>query len=218
MSSVPFDSYHFTLILVALITGVVSPMVVQITRYYISLLKNPRKQRTAEVVNILRIEEAITTKLESIKNKFKADRAWIIEFHNGNHTFTGKGLQKFSETYEVVGRGISYESVNTQNLPTSLFSSLFKDIGLNDIFYVKDLSDENNIPTVSSIRSFFQNRGVNSFIGVSIKNIEDSFIGILCLDKVTSVFNLNDAEISNLKQDASNIAGYLESIVKRSQE
>jgi len=218
MSPVPFDPYHITLILVALITGVVSPIAVQITRYYVSILKSPKRHRAAEIVNILRIEEAITSKLETIKNRFQADRVWIIEFHNGNHTFTGKGLQKFSETYEVVGKGISYESANTQNLPTSLFSALFKDIGMQGFLYVKDLSDGQNSPQVSSISNFFQNRGINSFAGIAIKNIEDNFIGILCLDKVSSVFDLKESDIAVLKQDASNVAGYLESIVKRSQE
>jgi len=209
-----FDPYHLTLIFVALITGVISPVVIQVTKYYLSLLRHPKINQRSEIVNVLKLEEKITLKLESILNRYKADRVWVVEFHNGGHTYTGRGMQKFSETYEVSNKGISLESNNTQNLPTSLFSTSLVAIS-NNYLYIENVNDdEKKIVTSTAFKEFLLNRGVKSFIGLPIKNIENNLVGILCLDNVLNTFQLKDAEIYELKQDASILAGYLESILK----
>ena len=209
-----FDPYHLTLIFVALITGVISPVVIQVTKYYLSLLRHPKINQKSEIVNILKLEEKITQKLEAILNKYKADRVWVIEFHNGGHTYTGRGMQKLSETYEVSNKGISLESNNTQNLPTSLFSSSLIAIS-NSFLYIENVNDNESKSTSSTaFKEFLTNRGVKSFIGLPIKNIENNLVGVLCLDNVLNTFQLKETEIYELKQDASILAGYLESILK----
>ena len=208
-----FDAYHLTLMFVALITGVISPIVIQVTKFYLNLLRDPKlDRRSSEIINVLKLEEKISTKLESIKNRINADRVYIFEFHNGGHTYTGKGIQKLSETYEVTNKGVSVESVNTQNLPTSLFSSLLLSISREGHFYIKDVKmNDSQAPT---FREFISNRGVKSFVGFAIKNIENNLVGILGVDGVLSKLTLTDNDIVELKQDASILAGYLESILK----
>lgn len=218
--SLALDPYHITLIFVALITGVISPIVIQVTKYYLSLLRHPKVGRkSSEIVNVLKLEEKITYKLEDVRQKYKADRVWIIEFHNGGHTFTGRGLQKFSETYEVTNKGVSVESVNTQSLPTSLFSNMLVIISNEGYYYIKNINDVEcrSFPS-QTFRELLINRGVNSFIGVSIKNIENNLVGVLGLDGVLNKLELSEKDISNLKQDASILAGYLESILKYVQD
>jgi GAF domain-containing protein len=208
------DPYHITLISVALITGVISPLVIQLTRHYLSQSKNARKR--CEVSRNLKREALITSKLEKILYHYNVDRVWVLEFHNGGYTFTGKSMQKFSETYEAVQIGISREGYNTQNLPTSLFSKFFKIIADKNFLYVKNTNEHDRAGeidyAIASLQSFFESRGIKSFISIGINNIENNLIGVLCLDSVKEVFNLNEDIITNLKTDASTIAGYLENI------
>ena len=198
------DPYHITLISIALISGVLSPVIIQVTKFVIGNLK---KENKCDISRNIEIENSITTKLERIREFFNADRVWIAEFHNGGHTFTGKSLQKFSETYEVVGRGISREGTNTQNIPTSLFSSFFKTIIEDGVYITKDTieDDINNI-----FKGFFDARGIKSFSASVIKNLTGNAIGILCVDRVTNGEPLTQAQLDQLKHDASIIAGYLE--------
>lgn len=206
--SLPLDPYHITLIVIALITGVLSPILVQITKYYISSIRNSSKK--CEVSKNIKYEDLITHKLEKVRENLICDRAWIIEFHNGTHTFTGKSFQKFSVTYESVKTGVSREGPQTQNLPTSLFSRFFKTISEIDVFEVKDVSKVN--ASNSSMQSFFETRGIKSFYAVGIRNIENYLIGVLCVDSTFSPMEMTDAQLVELQKDAAILAGYLESL------
>ena len=44
----------------------------------------------------------VYTALQFTLEETGADRAYIMEFHNGEHYFSGRGQQKFSCSYEVV--------------------------------------------------------------------------------------------------------------------
>lgn len=210
------DAYHITLILVSLITGVLSPIVIQLTRYYISLLKTSNISKPAEMLNILKLESKIMSKLEIIRKNNNSDRVGIMEFHNGGHTFTGKGFQKFSQTYEAVNVGISLESGNSQNIPTSLFSTILIEIANSGFFKIEDTSKEDDTKFIS-FKDFLKNRGVKSFIGVGITNLDGEFIGMLTLENVLEKHSYNFKEIGELKLQAGILAGYLESILKNEQ-
>jgi GAF domain-containing protein len=216
MSSFTIDAYHITLILISLITGVLSPIVIQLTRYYISLLKTSKVSKPAEMVNILKLESKIMSKLETIRTLYNADRVGILEFHNGGHTFTGKGFQKFSQTYEVTNKGISLESGNSQNIPTSIFSTILIEVADEGVFKI-DNSKVDCSSHTSSFKDFLLNRGVKSFIGIGIRNLDNDFIGVLTLENVLEKHTYSNTEIGDLKIQASILAGYLESILKNEQ-
>lgn len=200
------DPYHLTLLLIALISGVISPIVVQITKYYISLLRLPPKKD--EVTKAIKYEDLIAHKLDKIKDTFHVDRVWLLEFHNGTHKFSGKSLQKFSVTYEVSNPGIAREGQTTQNIPTSLFSKFFKTLSEKDHFIVSDVEKVN--VNNSSLQSFFESRGTKSFFAIGIRNIENFLIGVLCLETIAHKSDMSEAEISDLKKDANILSGYLE--------
>jgi len=200
------DFTNLTLILVALITGVISPIAVHAFRFFLLT----KKAKPACVVSKnLKNEDLITSKLVKIREALKSDRVWICEFHNGGHTFTGKSIQKFSQTYEVVQRGISKEGMNTQNLPTALFSTFFNNVASYGEVHVYDVETVDN-QLVNSIKSFLDTRGVKSFAAAIIKNIEGQMIGVLGIDFVTHRERFNKEELYALRDDAKILAGYLE--------
>lgn len=205
-----FDSYHFTLVLVALITSVIAPVLMQIVKHFLFKSKKSTDTKTEDIVVVkLQQENQIVERLEKIRKKYNVDRVWVAIFHNGTHTFSGKSVQKFSLIYESVKRGISIEGPNTQNLPTSLFSSLFNEVATKGIYRIIDTSVTGSAGN-SSLEGFFESRGIKSFLAVSMLDIEDKIVGLLCIDSVHDIINLTDKDIESIKYEAGVIAGYLE--------
>ena len=210
MNFISFDTYHLTLIIVALITGVVSPMTLQLMQYYLKKRNDSKKVKHSLNQNeAIHTDEQITSKLKNIMSKYHCDRVWIGEFHNGGKTYSGKSFQRFSTTYEVVTQGVATESVNTQNIPTSIFSLFFKKLMEIGHYYTQNVNKTDD-PMSFAMQNFWGDRGVSSFICVSIKDIEGNFVGFLCLDGVINDLVITEEDIDNLVIAASNLAGYLE--------
>lgn len=202
-----FSAYHFTLILVALITGVLSPLSVQLFQYFIKN-KDENKKENLNNFRTFKNEDRIIEKMQSIREHYNCDRVWIAEFHNGNKTYSGRSFQKFSQTYEVVRQGIAAESSITQNLPTSIFSNFFQTLGEKGNYTANDIKTAQDMISFT-MQSFWHNRGITSFIAIAIKDLNNNFVGILCLDGVINKLNLDKNQIEQLMVIASNIAGYL---------
>lgn len=210
----PLDFHNITIIITALITGVISPIVLQLMQHYL------RRQRTKEKHDLnsnsaIETDTLITSKLHDVLKKFHCDRAWVAEFHNGGKTYSGKSFQRFSVTYEVVTEGVSIESIRTQNIPTSVFSGFFRELEEHPHIYCKDVKQKFNRrkgddPTYNSIHSFFSNRGTKSFVCAQIKDIEGNFVGFLCIDGVLNPLTLTNEDLELLAITSSNLAGYLE--------
>ncbi len=210
MNFISFDTYHLTLIIVALITGVVSPITLQLMQYYLKKRNDSKKVKHSLNQNeAIHTDEQITSKLKNIMSKYHCDRVWIGEFHNGGKTYSGKSFQRFSTTYEVVTQGVATESVNTQNIPTSIFALFFKKLMEIGHYYTQNVNKTDD-PMSFAMQNFWGDRGVSSFICVSIKDIEGNFVGFLCLDGVINDLVITEEDIDNLVIAASNLAGYLE--------
>jgi len=210
MNFISFDTYHLTLIIVALITGVVSPITLQLMQYYLKKRNDSKKVKHSLNQNeAIHTDEQITSKLKAIMSKYHCDRVWIGEFHNGGKTYSGKSFQRFSTTYEVVTQGVATESVNTQNIPTSIFALFFKKLMEIGHYYTTNVNKTDD-PMSFAMQNFWGDRGVSSFICVSIKDIEGNFVGFLCLDGVINDLVVKEEDIDDLVIAASNLAGYLE--------
>lgn len=203
-----FNAENLTLIIVALITGFISPISLQLMQHLMRR-KTEKKKHTLDQNEAIKKDELVTSKLRTLMEKYNCDRVWVAEFHNGGHTYSGKSFQRFSTTYEVVNHGIAPEAVNTQNIPTSIFSLFFKKLG--DIgYYQTENVKKTDDPMSFAMQSFWENRGVSNFICLSIKDIEGNFVGFLCLDGVVNHLKFEDDEIGKLVIASSNLAGYLE--------
>jgi hypothetical protein len=203
-----FSENNITAITVALITGILSPLCLQIFNYY-SNKRKENKKHTLDDRYSTENEESILSKLESIKEKYNCDRVWIAEFHNGTKTYSGKSFQKFSTTYEVVNQGVATEAITTQNIPISLFTPFFNKLKNDYYYYVPDTSITDEILSLT-MKSFCSTRGISSFIAISIKDIRNNFVGFICLDGVINDLKIDTSDIQKLIVYASNIAGYLE--------
>lgn len=211
-----FTASHLTTIIVALITGILSPLTLQIF-YYLIKRKNTKKKESLNSKEHIKTDESILKKLESIKEKYHCDRVWLAEFHNGIKTYSGKSFQKFSVTYECVREGIATEAVNTQSIPTSIFTPFFRKLNEDHFYYVKNIKTQrlserrsNDYHIAASMDSFWENRGIKSFLALSIKDLENNFVGFICIEGVINEIQIEDLDIQKLITSAYNMAGYLE--------
>ena len=126
-------------IVIAFISGVVGP----IGGLYLKHWLGKRKVKPDMVKETLRVSELVTTKIEHIKDEFKADRVWITQFHNGGNFYpTGKSMAKFSIMYETVNPGISSVQSNFHNIPVNLFSKSINELLSNESIEISDYKDE----------------------------------------------------------------------------
>ena len=216
--AINLDQNNLTLIVVALITGILSPITLQLTQAFLKNRKDLAKHSLCRG-NEINNDEAINAKLTKLLEKYGFDRIWVAEFHNGGKTYSGKSFQRFSVTYESAARGISTESVSTQGIPTSIFSFLFKTLIEEGIYIIKNINKdherkEEDTTILSQIREFLRQRGVSGAIFVSIKDISGNFVGFICASGVVKDIPSDKETIQDMRIYASSLAGYLESSAK----
>ena len=86
---------------VAIIGGVIGPIIVLASNWYLNNKLGKKKQDM--VTEALEVGELVTNRLDQIKEEYQADRVWLSQFHNGGHFYpTGKSITKFSIFYETV--------------------------------------------------------------------------------------------------------------------
>jgi len=192
-------------IIAATITALATIVSVFMGQYFMNRRKKISKdclvRETAQNANVY-------TALDYIMGEMSADRAYIMEFHNGDSYFSGRGQQKYSCTHEVVEEGVSSECELSQNHRVS-----------NYHHYISILVDEQkfayqNIESIedNSFHQMLKRKGVQSIYNVPIKTLNGKIIGILGLDYVKSEMtdnSLSDETFAFMKRQARLIAGYL---------
>jgi hypothetical protein len=191
-------------IVIAFISGVIGPIGV----LYLKHLLDKRKVKPDMVRETLRVSELVTTKIEHIKEEFKADRVWITQFHNGGNFYpTGKSMAKFSIMYETVNPGISSVQSNFHNIPVNLFSKSINELLSNDVIEISDYKDE-TIATFG-LKYIAEDTGCKSGYLFAIKTIDDKFIGCLGLDYTKRKTKLDEDAIKHLQVYATSLGGVL---------
>ncbi len=191
-------------IIIAFITGVIGPVLV----IYIKNKLDNSKPKPDIVLDALKVGEQITNKIEAIREDFKADRVWIIQFHNGGHFYpTGKSIAKFSMLYETVGSGANSIQTSFQNIPVNLFSRSINQLLDRDAIEIPDFKDE-SIATYG-LKYVAEESGCRSGYLFSIKNIDDKFIGIMGIDYTRKKTKLDSEDCAHLRIHANIIGGAL---------
>jgi len=192
-----------TSIIVAFISGVLGPVILLYVKKLID-----KKEKPDMVKETLQVSELITTKIEHIREEFKADRVWITQFHNGGHFYpTGKSMAKFSIIYESVSLNTNSIQLNFQNIPVNLFSKSINYILENDVIEIPDFKDE-TIATYG-LKYIAEDTNCKSGYLFAIKTIDNKFIGTLGLDYTKRKTKLDMESITLIQVHATAIGGVL---------
>jgi hypothetical protein len=189
---------------IAFVTGVLGPLSV----IWLKNFLDKRKKKPDMVMDTLRVSELVTTRIEHIKDEFKADRVWITQFHNGGNFYpTGKSMAKFSVMYETVDIGVNSIQTNFHNIPVNLFSKSINQLLVNDVIEIPDFKDE-SVATYG-LKYIAEDTGCRSEYLFSIKTIDGRFIGTLGLDYTKRKTKLDMESINHLQVHASSLGGVL---------
>ena len=161
-----------TTILVALITAVIGPAVLEWVR---AKLKK-EDSKTSSVKEAIDFNSLVDNQLEQMMEELECDRIWIGQFHNGGHFYpTGKSIQKFSIFYEKLTPTTDPIQHIFQQIPVSLFpkslSKLYKDGELAIVNYNTDETYDLNM--------FSKEHNTKSFYMLAIDDLDGHFIGII---------------------------------------
>jgi hypothetical protein len=202
----------WTTIIGSIITGMATILSVWMGRKILKRRKSdPVVSDTARSANVY-------TALQYTINALKGDRAYVLEFHNGGHYYSGRGQQKFSCTHEIAADGITKECNNSQEHRCSNYHTYISELIEKDSFcYIiaQDAPDH-------AFRNMLITSGVQSIINVPIKTLSGKIIGILGVDFVkgqapqghmgfgaNSVMRFDDEALKFIKAQSNIIAGYL---------
>lgn len=191
-----------TPIIAAVITAFATVASVLLGQKFIS-----RKQKSC-VVRETSQNANVYTALQYIMEQMKADRGYVLEFHNGEIYFSGRGQQKFSCTYEIVEEGISPESFNSQNHRVSNYHNYVNEIVTNGYYFYPNIESIND-------QAFYQmisRKGIKSIYNVPIKTLDGKIIGILGVDYVKNEIPAEghtEDTLNFMRRQARTIAGYL---------
>ena len=189
---------------IAFVTGVLGPLSV----IWLKNFLDKRKKKPDMVMDTLRVSELVTTRIEHIKDEFKADRVWITQFHNGGNFYpTGKSMAKFSVMYETVDIGVNSIQTNFHNIPVNLFSKSINQLLVNDVIEIPDFKDESG--ATYGLKYIAEDTGCRSEYLFSIKTIDGRFIGTLGLDYTKRKTKLDVESINHLQVLASSLGGVL---------
>ena len=167
-----------------------------------------KKKNTLESANVSRIN--IYKALEYIQSQTNCARAYVFEFHNGEHFFSGRGQQKFSCTYECVRAGVSAESLNSQGHRISNYNSYISTLISDGVYKSNDTSTIRD----QAFKSLLESKGVKAIYNVPIKTLNGKVIGILGIEYLVKK---NNFDISSkglafdrfMRMQARAISGYL---------
>ncbi len=204
MYPIPTEVITITSVLVSSIIG---PFIVE---YF----KKKWDKTTDPVHESIQTNVLIEDKVESIKDDFKADRVYILQFHNGGQFYpSGKSMKKFSMFYETLNNDANSIQTQFQNIPISLFSKSLNQLYNNDHIAISDFSDE-NIETYGLKYISEENNNKSSYL-FAIKSIDGKFIGVLGVNYVNEVTSLTEQKISHLSNEATAIGGVLLNPIKK---
>ena len=194
----------FTAISIAFITGILGPVLIIIIKNRL----DKAKHKPDMVTDALRIGELVTSRIEHIREEFKADRVWITQFHNGGHFYpTGKSIAKFSVIYETVSPNTTSIQTNFQNIPVNLFTRSMNQLLEADVIEIGDYKDE-TIATYG-LKYVAEESGCKSGYLFAIKTIDDKFVGVMGIDYTKRKTKLDIESINHLAVHSSSIGGVL---------
>lgn len=190
-------------IVLAFISGVISPVTVMLVKNRIDKRKKPDM-----VEDALRVSELVTNKIDEIREEILADRVWVTQFHNGGHFYpTGKSITKFSIIYETVNTGVSSIQTNFHNIPVNLFSRSLSKLSTDNKIEISDFKDQ-TIATYG-LKYIAEESGCKSGYLFAIKSIDDKFIGVLGVDFTKKKVKLTPDVVNNIMIQATTLGGVL---------
>ena len=150
-----------------------------------------------QVLEILNVGKLVKDSLESLRTEWGADRASIVQFHNGGYFSSGESMQKLTITHEEIGPGVNP------------LCNVLKNVSLTSALWVADILEGKAIAKVDDIqdvisRTFLEEFGIRSIIGCPLKK-NDKLVGMVMLHWTNSQAKFNAESAKTLAEQCKSI-------------
>jgi hypothetical protein len=163
-----------TTIIVALITAVIGPIIVNWVK-----LKMEKKDPSTPMRDALETSTLIDTQLEQVMEELECDRIWIAQFHNGGHFYpTGRSIQKFSIFYEKCTPETPNIQQTFQNIPVSLFPRVLSKIYKDNELSIENVDKEEDTYGLEYLTTQFNTK---SICMIGLHSLDNHLIGVLTI-------------------------------------
>lgn len=154
-----------------------------------------------------RVNNFIEGQLNCLLSEEKANRAYLFAYHNGGHDITGRGFQKMSITNEMVDLNTVPIMRSYQNVPRSMFPTLYKTLVSQDVYFIEDLEEIKESDPMSY--QMFLTHGAHSVLIHAIKTMEGAVMGFLVMEYTNSDCEDFEKAKRTLEKKALRISGAL---------
>lgn len=203
---------HFIPLMIAFLTGVLGPIMLVLVKHKLFRRNKDLERRKKDFQHALETQDLINTSLNKLQQKYNLDRLWIAQFHNGGNFYPGnKSMKKMSMTFESTAPGVAADIMKMQNLPVSFLSPILQKLYQGDentTGVTIDVYTEEDY----ALRSFWENRGIQTVYLFPIKCLESDFIGIFGVDFVKRDGFVSDEVYDQLRAEALLLSGYVAAI------
>ena len=132
----------------------------------------------------LKISNVIATKIHDLLNRYNADRAFILEFHNSKQNLSGLSFLWYDMVYEEIAKGVNLIQSGYKDQEVSTLLPIINDINNNGgykIYYIDDL--ENLQKTSMALYHRLRvERQLTEAIMVGLYSSSNRLLGILVLE------------------------------------
>lgn len=169
---------------------------------------NMLKKMKDPVVESVKNNVLVESKLNQLLTDYEADRIWLIQFHNGGNFYpTGRSIPKFSMFYETIKPGAESLKDFFQGIPVSIFGRCINYLYDNDTLSIQDYTNVNE--DLHEVRYLADDSDAKSAYAFAIKTLDDKFVGILGIDYVKKKRDIDPLKIKDIQIEAMSLGGSL---------
>ncbi|NBP17004.1 GAF domain-containing protein [bacterium] len=196
------DSFNLKDVIISVVSGLVGIFMIVARSYIVHYFEKLFKGDLDPVVKTLNVTKLLRDSLDRLMTDWGANRAIIIQFHNGGRFYNGTSMQKMSVTHEEHTPGVFPIYRVLQNVPITTCPYI-KEI-IDKTYAVDDAEDVGDIIA----NTFYYEFGIKSAIGVPLYS-DTKVVGVLILQYTERKIKFKQGDIDQLTKQCSNFYSLL---------
>lgn len=160
-----------------------------------AIIKNGPEHTVEDEEKNRKLNDYIENQLQCLIDELGVNRAYMFSYHNGGRDIMGRGFQKMSIMNEMVDSITPSVMSKYQNVPRTMFPTLFKKLKAEDVYYIENIEDIKTQDPMSY--QMFLDHGAKSIFIQAIKRSDGLMIGFIVMEYV----NNTCADFSKAQKD-----------------
>lgn len=192
-------------LLLAIITGLISPAAIIIMNYFIDRKK--MKDNYNKVDEQIQLNEIIDDEIDALLFDLGCDRVTLSKFHNGGYVYpNGTSMQKISIFYESVSEGTPKVMAHLQNIPCGIFTKQLAKLIKDDEIIIDDASSM--LVQSYGMGDTIELKAAQTSFLAAVKSDKGKIVGVLEVD-YNNKHMFTESEMKAIRSKASMISGIM---------